>query len=159
MIVHTLQPYSPRPVRYLGLLQCDGWRIKTYSISVKSERVGENVVTQVGALLPTWLAQHTAYPLDSYRIATLILHEGREGCFAILSWWVDSDMLQTQVHLATDAARADFRLFSDRGIFTCVWEMAVLWFERNAWVEHVLAHPEDPQGIDRHLAEHLNACV
>lgn len=159
MIGRTLQPYAPRPVRYLGLLHCDGWRIKTYSISVKSERVSEGAVALVESLLPTWLANNTAYPLDTYRIASLILHDGREGCFAILSWWIDSNMLQAQVHLATDAARRDFRLFSDRGIFTCIWEMAVLWFERNAWVEHVLAHPEDPQGIDRYLAQHLNADV
>jgi len=156
---HTLQPYAPRPVRYLGLHHCDGWRIKTYSISAKNERVGQDAVAQVWTLLPVWLAQHTTYPLDSYRIASLILHVGREGCFAILSWWIDSNMLQTQVHLATDPERRDFRLFSDRGIFTCVWEMAVLWFERNAWVQHVLTHPADPHGIDRYLAQHLNADV
>jgi hypothetical protein len=81
----TIQPFAPRPVRYLGLHHCDGWRIKTYSISAQRERVGEDVVAEVRSLLPGWLVEHTAYPLDTYRIASLILHEGREGCFAILS--------------------------------------------------------------------------
>ena len=157
MIGHTLQPYAPRPVRYLGLEHCDGWRIKTYSISVKSERVDEGVVALVRSLLPAWLAQHTAYPLDSYRIASLILHEGREGCFAILSWWIDSNMLQTQVYLATDPGRRHFHLFSDRGIFTCVWEMAVHWHERNAWVRHVLSGPQDASSLDRYLSDHFNS--
>lgn len=159
MIVQRLQPYAPRPVRYLGLEEVAGWRIKTYSISVKAERVEEHVVAHVRTCLPNWLEKHSAYLLDTYGIATLILHEGREGCFAILSWWIDSNMLQTSVYLAMDPARRDFRLFSDRGVFTCVWELAIHWFERNAWVNDVLARLDDPNGPEHYLARHFNADV
>ncbi len=153
------RPYAPRPVRYLGLERCGDWRIKTYSISAKNEFADAGTAAHIRTLLPAWLANNTSYALPTYGVATLIVHEGREGCFGIVSWWIDENMLQTFVYLATDAARRDFRLFSDRGIFTCVWEMAVHWFERNAWVEHVLSAPRDPAGIDRYLALHLNADV
>lgn len=149
--------YAPRPIRFLGLFNVGEWRIKAYSISVKSERVDPGTAEHVLALLPAWLANSNLYNLPTYRVATLVVHEGREGCFAIISWWIDENMLQTSVHLATDPEQRDFELFSDRGVFTCVWELSVLWFERNAWVEHVLKDPDDPQAMDRYLAQHLNA--
>lgn len=159
MSLAPLQPYQPRPVRYAGLITVGGWRIKAYSISVRSERVDEQVFAHVRKLLPKWLEQYAAYPLDTYGVGTLILHEGREGCFAIISWWIDSNMLQTFVYLATDTDRRAFRLFSDRGIFTCVWELAVHWHERNAWVKHVLGSSGDPTAFDRYLNDHFNADI
>jgi hypothetical protein len=159
MNTQTLQAYRSRPVRFLGVKAHVGWRMKTYSISAKAERVDADVVDHVRTLVPGWLEHHKAYPLQNHGIAYLILHEAREGCFAILSWWIDSNMLQTFVHLATDEHRRDFHAFSDRGIFTCVWELAVHWFERNAWVEHVLSHPEDPFAIKGYLTVHLNADI
>lgn len=152
----VVQPYHPRPIRFLGVEVVGEWRIKAYSISVRAERIDEGTLAHVRTLLPGWLAQHTLYPLATYRVATLIVHEARDGCFAIVSWWIDSNMLQTFVHHAADPAQRDFRPFSDRGIFTCVWEMGVLWFERNAWVEHVLSKPGDVRGIEQYLAQHLN---
>ncbi|MFZ1688135.1 MAG: hypothetical protein WAU70_11970 [Flavobacteriales bacterium] len=136
-----------------------GWHVKTYSISVHAERVDEDVVERVRQLLPGWLTNCTLYDLPTYRIATLIVHEGREGYFAIVSWWIDSNMLQTSVYFSTDPIHRDFRLFSDNGIFTCIWEMAVLWFERNAWVECVLKAPKDPQAFVRYMEQHFNADV
>jgi hypothetical protein len=154
-----IQPYGPRPVRFLGLIENSGWRLKTYSISVRGEQVDEGVVAHVCARLPEWVTNSTLYDLPTYGVGILILHEGREGCFAIVGWWIDENMFQEFVYLATDAERRDFRLFSDRGVFTCVWELSVLWFERNAWVEYVLKAPGDPQALDRYLAQHFNADV
>jgi hypothetical protein len=151
-----MQRYAPRPVRFLGLIACNDWRIKVYSISVKAERVENGVLEHVRSLLPAWLTNSTLYDLPTYRIATLILHEGKEGCFAIVSWWIDINMLQTCVYLATDPEQRDFCFFSDRGMFTCVWELGVHWFERNAWVQHVLKVPDDACGLDNYLAEHFN---
>ncbi len=153
------QAYAPRPVRYLGLERCGDWRIKTYSISTKNEFADAGTVAHIRTLLPAWLANSTLYKLPTYDVATLIVHEGREGCFGIVSWWIDENMLQAFVYLATDEAHRDFQLFSDRGIFTCVWEMAVHWHERNAWVEHVLKRPSDPQAIDNYLSVHFRADV
>ena len=86
-----------------------------------------------------------------------MLHEGREGCFAIISWWIDENMLQQFVYLATNPEYRRFELFSHNGIFTCVWEMAVLWFERNAWVQHVMKAHNDPNAFQNYLAQHFGS--
>jgi hypothetical protein len=153
----NIPKYQPRPVRFLQLYQVDGWQVKIYSISVLSERVSQANLDLALQELSGWLKSAAIYELDTYKIATLILHEGKEGCFAIVSWWIDGNMLQLFVYLADRAAPGLFRRYSDQGIVTCVWEMEVLWFERNAWIECVLKHPENPHALDNYLATHLHS--
>lgn len=152
--------YQTRPIRFLEILEHENWKIKLYSISVKSEKVSDFFVKQAKKQLSEWLAQSTYYAdLATYNIATLILHEGKEGCFAIINWWIDENMLQQFVYLASKENSDEFVLFSDKGIITCTWEMAVLWFERNAWVEKVLKQPNNPNAFDNYLQQHYNADI
>lgn len=151
-------PYKTRPVRFLEVYQHEDWQVKIYSISVRDEFVQSATVANAKRQLTGWLQNSTIYPLDTYKIATLILHEGKEGCFAIISWWIDESMLQLFVFLATIENPTEFKLYSDKGIITCVWEMAVLWFERNAWVNHVLQKATNPD-VTAYLNEHLNEDV
>jgi hypothetical protein len=146
--------YQKRPVRFLERYQAGDWTVKMYSISVLAERVSAGNVTVAKTMLPEWLEKAGIYPLATYRVATLILHEGKEGCFAIISWWIDENMLQLFVYLAPKENPATFTLYSDRGIVTCVWELAVLWFERNAWVSKMLEQPDNPAALREYLALH-----
>jgi hypothetical protein len=153
-----LKNYQKRPVRFLEVYQHDDWRIKIYSISVRNEFVNQQNVDFAKAQLSNWLEKTKNYPLENYKITTLILHEGKEGCFAIINWWIDENMMQLHVYLANNENPSHFELYSDKGIITCVWEMAVLWFERNAWVKHVLMNATAPD-FEKYLAEHLNEDV
>lgn len=65
-------------------------------------------------------------------------------------------MLQNHVFVAIHEDPDHFKLFSDKGIITCVWELTVIWFERNAWVEHVLKQSDHPN-FDAYLNSQLNA--
>lgn len=150
--------YQTRPVRFLGLRQLYGWQIKLYSISARAEYVRPELVDEALRQLPVWLENHRNYPLELYRLGTLILHEGRDGNFAILNWWIDENMLQNHVYFSPEEAPYQFSLLSDKGMMSCVWELAVLWFERNAWVEHVLQHPEQPR-LEAYLAAGLNGDI
>ncbi len=147
--------YQKRPIRYIELYQTEQWKIKIYSISSKQEMVDTAWIQRAKQQLPIWLMRANDYPLNTYKIATLILHEGKEGCFAIICWWIDENMLQLFVYLAPYTNPQEFQLYSDKGIVTCVWEMAVLWHERNVWVKHVLMHPENPN-MTAYLKDTLN---
>ncbi len=150
--------YKKRPVRFLEIYKHGDWQIKIYSISAKNEFVQPTTVDFAKRDVGKWLNSSTIYPLDTYKVATLILHEGKEGCFAIINWWIDENMLQLFVYLATNEKPDEFVLYSDKGIITCVWEMAVLWFERNAWIEHVLVKASQPD-MNAYMNAQLNADV
>ncbi|HEV2130530.1 MAG TPA: hypothetical protein VGR27_05485 [Longimicrobiaceae bacterium] len=95
---------------------------------------------------------------DRYGVAVLIAHEGREGCFVLLSWWAGENMLQHHVYFAPAEPPFEFEYLSPTGVVACVWELAVLAFERDAWVDAVLANPSGPD-LDAYLARHLSADV
>ena len=146
--------YKPRPIRFLEVFQHEDWAIKIYSISSKKEQVNVQDLALAKNNLEAWLQESKAYNLETYNIATLILHEFDGGCFAIVNWWTDENMLQNFVYLKANNT-AEFAPFSDKGISTCVWEMAIWWHERNAWVKHVLMKNEKPD-FKAYLMEHLN---
>jgi hypothetical protein len=147
--------YKPRPIRFIEIYQEQEWNIKTYSISIASEFVSAENIAAVKLEIPQWLQKSKLHHFQNYKTATLIIHEGREGCFAIINWWVGENMLQHFVYLKKNGQLA-FELFSESGITTCVWEMAILWHERNAWVNHVLMNHENPD-FDSYLNAQLNS--
>lgn len=151
-----MQAYKERPIRLTEVFKHKEWQIKLYSISIHNERVAEKNITLAKSRLDEWLENSKRYDLEIYQIATLILHEGKEGCFAIICWWIDENMLQLFVYLKPEGSE-DFVLFSDKGMVSCVWEMAVLWHERNAWVKHILqsTHPD----FEAYLKDHINVNV
>ncbi len=150
--------YQQRPVRFLEIYQQDDWQIKIYLISTKETFVNSKTIELAKQLLPLWLSNKDNYALDTYNIATLILHQGKEGCFAIINWWIDENMLQNHVYLATNEHPSEFAIYSDKGIITCVWEMAILWFERNLWIKYVMKKPKNPD-FKTYLSKHLNADI
>jgi hypothetical protein len=156
--VNTINTYKPRPIRFLENYQHNDWQIKTYSISIHNEFVKQENVENAKTYLTEWFQKTDNYPLENYKIATLIIHEFKGGCYAIINWWIDENMLQQFVYLATNEKPSEFILYSDKGIITCVWEMAVLWFERNAWVENVLMNERQPD-FKNYLQQHFNADV
>lgn len=148
-------PYKKRPIRFVELYPHDAWQIKIYSISVKNEYVDEQNKISAKAQLHKWLQNSDNYELDNYKIATLILHEGKEGCFAIINWWIDENMLQQHVYLASHDNPTVFKPYSHKGIFACVWELAIIWFERNAWVKYVLMNNSNPN-VNAYIQAQLN---
>ena len=148
--------FKPRPIRFLELLDFNGWKVKTYSISFDSSDITEVITSTVKSNLCEWLLKSKDYNIPTYNIATLIIHKWRGGHFAIISWWTDENMLQVLVYLATNENPTHFKLYSDKGIVTCVWEMEVLWFERNAWIEEVLRKEINSENINNYLQKTLN---
>lgn len=146
--------YKKRPIRFLNIIIVGKWKIKTYSISSKDDFVDAIYLEKAKNELSKWLLLSENNSLETYNIATLILHQCKEGCFAIINWWIDENMLQHYVYLAKNE-NENFELFSSNGIVTCVWESSIIWFERNAWMKHVLLKNEKPD-FESYLQEHFN---
>ena len=153
--------YKKRRIRFLELYAVNSWVFKMYSItSGQSEVVSEQQVTFVKENPSEWLEKSTQYALTTYNVGNVIIHEGKEGCFAIINWRIDENMLRHFVYLATKKQPHHFVLYSDNGIVSFVWEMAVLWFERNAWVNNVLSSGSiNDVVINKYLNCQLNADV
>lgn len=147
--------YKSRVIRFIELYRYNDWTIKTYSICKNKEMVDKSILELAKSNIKKWLKNAGNYPLNTYNIATLILHECKEGCFAIINWWIDENMLQTHVYLLEKNKPKLFKKYSHKGIFTCVWELEVLWFERNNWIKYVLQNASTPD-YKSYLQQQLN---
>jgi hypothetical protein len=146
-------PYISRPIRFLEIHRCGNWQVKVYSISIHAEFVSGENQDQAKSQLQFWLEKSRVHALENYQIATLIIHECKEGCLAVLNWWIDENMLQNFVYLKTE--QTGFIPFSENGITACTWELAIIWHDRNAWVKHILKKNDQPD-FDGYLNEQLN---
>lgn len=146
-------PYKKRNIAFVKIFSHKNWRIKYYKIETENTKIQPQSFDIAKQYLPRWLKQTAHYSLDTYNLATLILHQGKEGCFAIVFWFVDENMIQLHAYLASNQEPTYFKPFSDKGIVSCIWELEVIWHERKAWIKHVLKQAQSPN-----LRGYLNDC-
>ncbi|WP_232667701.1 hypothetical protein [Pseudonocardia sp. TRM90224] len=144
--------YRTRPIRFLELWPVDGWRVKIYGITAVGERPDPELVTAAKAVardrLPT--------PTDGGRhgIAFLTVHQGAQSAWALVDWWVDGHLLHHHLYGSGDPSSFDLRPVTD-GLTACTWELAVIGFERQVWLDTVYA--ADEPDIDAYLNTRLEA--
>jgi hypothetical protein len=136
--------YKPRKVEFNQLLTLDGWQVKVYTITHRAAFASDTILTNAVASLPQWLEQSTALGLPTYNTAFLIVHEGRDGVWSLISWWIGGEMLQSLTYFTRFDQPHEFVRLPQEGFMACVWEMAVMSFERAMWIEYVLKKAEEP---------------
>ncbi|WP_208814153.1 hypothetical protein [Micromonospora echinofusca] len=117
---------------------------------------------------PQWLQQQAAAVLSEapqpgdHPVGFLILHYGMDGNYLLVSQWYDANMLKHWVRGSTVDAGGDttFTPLAQRDLIACVWELEVIRFERDAWVNTVLAQGRlDQASRDAYLATTFSGWV
>lgn len=133
--------YAPRPVRVLPAISLEGWKLKPYRVlgreAVVDAPLDRATLEAVFAELPEaaqapgrpgfgFIIEHLASPLD----------------YIVLCWWQNKNEMITRI-LVREAG-APWRLTDGSESF-CVWDLDIMWFERNAFIRTMLSIPEhDP---------------
>ncbi|GEM_PF-651810 len=151
----TMESYKPRKVEFCQIASVNDWQVKVYTItsraSFESKTTLENAVTR----LPVWLEKSTRLNLPTYKAAFLIVHEGRDGIWSLINWWIGGGRLQSTTFYTSFEQPNDFTLLPTEGFMACVWEIPIISFERTLWVEHILKRAEKPD-FSGYLAKHLS---
>ncbi|MFN3648188.1 MAG: isochorismatase [Armatimonadota bacterium] len=125
--------YEPRPLAFLGVEEVAGYRLKRYGIRWGEAPLEwarfEDGWRQAIAVLPQ-PAVTEARP----GVGFAILHQGRTGDYLVLGWWDHENDLPVRVFVRDaegwrPAAGESF----------CVWDLRVLWWEREAYVATLLS--------------------
>ena len=150
--------YKPRVVELNQLAKVDRWNVKVYTITNRPAFESVNVLENTLANLPKWLARSRELEFPTYDQAFLIVHEGRDGVWSLINWWTGGEMLKCKTFF-TDFAKPDvFEEVPRDGFMACVWELAVISFERLMWVECVLKKSANPD-LDGYSQKRLNQAV
>jgi hypothetical protein len=154
--IRLRQEYLPRSVKPIGIWGEDGWRIKAYGIAYRGTDVREEIASAARDVV------HAALPRPAqtearYGLGFAIIHEGQDAAWLLIDWWSDESVIEQRMFKAPLIGIPEFAEVT-RPLVGCVWELSVHAFERDAWVETVLAHPDNPM-VDAYLARRVEGFV
>jgi|TARA_R110002073_G_scaffold45053_2_gene124637 hypothetical protein len=138
--------YEPRVFEYYGVHEARGVWIKLYSITRDGSETPKDVISASVSLGRKYIGSD---PLDA-PVGFVIAHVAREAVFYVVCWWNDENMLRTAVYRGSLEAPLVMESIADTNIVACVWELEIISFERDQWVDKVLK----PKKLS--LADYLN---
>ncbi len=148
------EPYQSRPIRCLEIWHVDDWRIKVYGIAYGRALPNEALMAAGKAV-----AQHTlpqpAFTDNRYGVGYLGVHEGRGVNFVFVDWFADENEIHHRVFTGPTDNPSRLVPTSVEQSTACVWDLRVMAFERQAWLDTVLLNPQGPD-LAAYLACQLN---
>lgn len=150
-------PYDARPIRFLELWEVDEWRLKVYGIAHARTIPRPELVEAAKQAASRRLREHRTR-LTHYGVGFLGVHDGRGENQIFLDYWVNENELVHWYLVSPTDSPADLRPADEDHNSVCVWDMMVQCYERQAWIDCVLANPKGPD-IEAYLARHLDAVV
>jgi hypothetical protein len=131
------QRYAPRPVRCLKIAEPRGYRVKQYSITYGREPFRESDFAP-GLRLAFAALPHPPVTDARPGVGFAIAHQGNGADYAVLGWWDNENELPLRVVVRPQTPDGVWRPARD-GESVCVWDLEVIRFERQAYVETVLS--------------------
>ncbi|MFK7959754.1 MAG: hypothetical protein AB8G96_04445 [Phycisphaerales bacterium] len=155
----------------------DGWRLKLTGICAAGASVSPEVFAaaraRTSAVLPRPAVDASAtaaadgapgVSVARTGVGFVVVHPSREGVFSLTGWWIDETMLAMDVAFAAWEADGEtveasaFAGLPESRVLACTWELAVIAFERDAWVELVLDNPAGPD-VEAWFSRRMHADV
>jgi hypothetical protein len=148
-----MERYKPRPIEFHDIRLIGEWRLKTYSIIYGDQPLNwtafqpgiEMIVKELP--LPPCTGERPG-------VGFLILHQGRNTSYLVLGWWDRENELPLRVYILAQDKKTWRKAKGSESI--CVWDLQVLWFEREAYVETILSGKTSPDPTESYLDRRLN---
>jgi hypothetical protein len=153
-----MHPFAPRPISFQGILIYGQWRLKHYTITYADKAADSRDEAWAAfaqgrsiafALLPT-----PARTEERPGAALLIEHRGRGVDYIVLGWWDRENELPVRVMVRDDNPHAAWRPAKPNESF-CVWDLQIMGFERDAYVNTVLASIPLSAALEKYMATSL----
>ncbi|MFO0937348.1 MAG: hypothetical protein U0798_12630 [Gemmataceae bacterium] len=128
----AMSKFLPRPIRFLGVEPFQGYEMKRYSITYgeRAFAIGE---FEAGLKLASTAMPQPAVTAERPGVGFLILHQGKTGHYLIACWWDHENELPTRVFVTDQNGWRPAQ-----GESFCVWDLDVMWREREAYVSTLL---------------------
>lgn len=128
--------FAARPITPLGIVDSRGWKMKQYAIRPAEVRFDLDLFGDGLARALSGLPQ-PARSKGRCGAGFVILHQGASMLYIVCCRWENENEQVTEVLVKELAPGSAWRRAANES--WCVWDLEVMWFERNAFVEAVLA--------------------
>jgi hypothetical protein len=129
--------------------------MKAYSIASGQEIARPELIAAARQITEKRL--ESANDTIHYGVGFVGIHDGKTANFVFVDWWADENELHHHLYISPPARPADLRYQTPAGPLACVWDLALIAFEREAWINTALKLPS-PE-LDRYLGQTMNAAV
>ena len=143
-------------MRFIRREDVDGWQLKLYGIAVNGREPDPGFVEATRDLAASTLPQPPVAD-GRYGVALATAHEARSAYIALIYWWQSQNELHQRIYVSPKEDPIAFTQVENQPT-GCVWELAIVDFERRAWIEDVLANPSGPD-VERYLQRRLDEDV
>jgi hypothetical protein len=147
-------PYQPRPIRFIEVWRCGTWRLKVYGIAHGRAAPRRSLIDAAKLVAAESLAA-VAPAVKHYSVGFLGIHDGRTSNFVFVDWWADENELHHHVYVSPKHEPERLVYTTPTGVIACVWDLRVLAFERQAWLDTVLL-ASGSANLDAYLERRLN---
>lgn len=152
MTLALAEKYVARAIRCQGTWRTDGWRVKVYGIAYRRPAPRPELVAATKRIAAEVLPR-PANAEGRYGVGFLGAHDARGGCYVFVDWWADENELHHHPFLGPSPE--ELRPARPEESIACVWDLAVVAFERRVWLDAVLKDPHGPD-LERYLAAQLS---
>ena len=128
--------YKPRRAWFQELMQVGSMFIKVNAICADGKAIDDAVLAEAKAKILE--AEPDMVRTPQLGAGFAILHEGEEGRWLLLHWWLGGGICARKLWRADLAPDAEFE-DAPVHLFACVWELAIIDFERRAWTETAMS--------------------
>ena len=146
--------YKTRPIRFINLWEENGWKMKIYGISSLAEfpepKLVETALEIAARILPS-----PAVSDERYGAAFVTIHQAEMFNQIIVDWWERVNELRHRVFKAAAEKPFEFEEITASGEAFCIWELRVIGFEREGWINKVLKN-SGAKELDGYLNLRLN---
>lgn len=141
--------FRDREIAFIGVHEHTRLAIKMYVIS-HDNRMPDCEDTHQA--ISTWFLKKGHAPsLDEASLGFAINHRGQGLDYFIMSYWARDNECFIDVRVREQTEGARWREARDESF--CVWDLEVIWHERNSYVNHLL-RPAQPDPA-RYLADFM----
>lgn len=136
--------YRPRRTQFVGVREVHGWQLKVYVIFGQgAERQSADTAEVVDAAL-RYASNQVPWNDDrATPYGFITIHFGEQATWLLVDLWT-RDILKHFVYCAPVTNPTHFVPGPRDGTNSCVWELEVTKYERDVWVDHVLADSSNP---------------
>ncbi|OVZ96939.1 isochorismatase family protein [Yersinia sp. 2105 StPb PI] len=126
------QPYLPRSITPAGIKNLNRWQLKRYVIRYSQAQGAVPDYTPAYQLVKQWLPNE-AETVNRPGVGLVIEHQGKTLNYLIVGWWDNENELRVKVWVQEHGI---WRAARDESF--CVWDLQVIAFERDAFVDTLL---------------------
>lgn len=145
--------YHTRHIGFDGVDTVRGWRLKRYTIlhptRTPLDGLTEAALDTAAAFLP-----QPPVTADRYGVGWVAVHRGSSYDFVTVAYWCYQTELRSQTYMRPSSGSFLLEPLSGSELSSDVWDLRLMAFERDAWVEAAL-RPASAD-LDAYLARHLD---